>query len=98
MRQNGVLYYLVTVTVLLLSLGTRTPNHTILTNHSVYTTIGNFGRAWDVQRREKKRIQNFSGAPEGKRLLGKRKRRFADNIKPNLKEIGCCGVDSSGFP
>jgi hypothetical protein len=49
--------------------------------------------------REEKRNAHriLVGTPEGKRLLGRPKRRFADNIKPNLKEMGWRGVDSSGF-
>ena len=40
--------------------------------------------------REEKRNAHriLVGTPEGKRLLGRPKRRFADNIKPNLKEMG----------
>jgi len=29
------------------------------------------------------------GKPEGKRLLGRRRCRWEDNIKPDLKEVGC---------
>ena len=29
------------------------------------------------------------GKPEGKRLLGKPRRRWKDNIKINLREMGC---------
>jgi hypothetical protein len=31
--------------------------------------------------------------PEGKRPLGRPRRRFEDNIKMNLQEVGCGGVD-----
>jgi hypothetical protein len=31
--------------------------------------------------------------PEGKRLLGRPRRRWKDNIRINLREIGCEGVD-----
>jgi hypothetical protein len=33
------------------------------------------------------------GKPEGKRPLGRRRRRWVDNIKIDLTEIGCCGMD-----
>jgi hypothetical protein len=33
------------------------------------------------------------GKPEGKRPLGRPRRRWVDNIKMDLREIGCDGVD-----
>jgi hypothetical protein len=38
------------------------------------------------------------GKPEGKRPLGRPRRRWIDNIKMDLSEIGieCCGLDWSG--
>jgi hypothetical protein len=33
------------------------------------------------------------GKPEGKRLLGRPRRRWEDNIKMNIQEEGCVGVD-----
>jgi hypothetical protein len=33
------------------------------------------------------------GKPEGKTLLGRQRRRWADNVKMNLREIGWDGVD-----
>ena len=33
------------------------------------------------------------GKPEGKRLLGRPRRRWEDNIKVDLQEIGCVGID-----
>ena len=33
------------------------------------------------------------GEPEGKRPLGRRRRRWKDNIKMDLKEMGCEGMD-----
>jgi hypothetical protein len=35
----------------------------------------------------------FVGKPEGKRLLGRPRRRWVDNIKKHLREIGWDGVD-----
>jgi len=33
------------------------------------------------------------GKPEGKRPLGRHRRRWEDNIKMNLQEVGCGRVD-----
>jgi len=33
------------------------------------------------------------GSPEGKRPLGRPKRRCEDNIKIDLQEVGCGGMD-----
>ena len=33
------------------------------------------------------------GKPEGKRPLGRPRRRLEDNIKMDLQEVGCGGVD-----
>ena len=34
------------------------------------------------------------GKPEGKRPLGRPRRRWEDNIKMDLQEVGCGGMDS----
>ena len=33
------------------------------------------------------------GKPEGKRLLGRPRRSWEDNIKMDLQEVGCGGMD-----
>jgi len=33
------------------------------------------------------------GKPEGKRPLGRTRRRWEDNIKMDLQEVGCWGMD-----
>jgi len=33
------------------------------------------------------------GKPEGKRPLGRPRRRWKDNVKMDLQEVGCEGVD-----
>jgi len=33
------------------------------------------------------------GKPKGKRPLGRRRRRWKDNIKMDLQEVGCGGMD-----
>jgi len=42
---------------------------------------------------EKRRIKGFGGKPEGKRLLGRPRRRWEDNIKMDIQEVRCGGVD-----
>ena len=42
---------------------------------------------------EERRIQGFGGEPEGKRPLGRPRRRWEDNIKMDLQEVGCGGMD-----
>jgi hypothetical protein len=37
------------------------------------------------------------GKPEGKRPLGRPRRRWVDNIRMDLREIGCSGVDWIGL-
>jgi len=37
------------------------------------------------------------GKPEGKRLLGRPRFRWEDNIKMNLQEVGCEGMDWIGL-
>jgi len=44
-----------------------------------------------VERRSVYRV--LVGKPEGKRPLGRPRRRWEDNIKMNLQEVGCGGVD-----
>jgi len=38
-------------------------------------------------------IQGFGGELEGKRPLGRPRRRWADNNKMALQEVGCGGMD-----
>jgi hypothetical protein len=37
--------------------------------------------------------RDLMGKPEGKRPLGKPRRRWEDNIKMDLQEVGCGGMD-----
>ena len=37
--------------------------------------------------------RGFLGKPEGKRQLGRPRRRWEDNIKMDLQEVGCGGMD-----
>jgi hypothetical protein len=37
------------------------------------------------------------GKPEGKRPLGRPGRKWEDNIKMSLQEVGCGGVDGSSW-
>ena len=38
-------------------------------------------------------MQGFGGRPEGKRPLGRRRRRCEDNIKIGFQEVGWGGLD-----
>ena len=44
-------------------------------------------------REEERRIQGFGGNTEGKRPLGRHRRRWEDNIKVDLQERGCAVMD-----
>jgi hypothetical protein len=51
------------------------------------------GKACSMHRREEECIQGFDGKPEGKRPLGRPRRRWEDNITMDLREIGWGGMD-----
>ena len=51
------------------------------------------GGACSVPGREESRIQGFMAKPEGKRPLGRPRHRWEDNIKMNLEEDECGGMD-----
>jgi len=38
-------------------------------------------------------VQGFGGKPEGRRPLGRPRRRWEDNIRMDLREVGCGCVD-----
>jgi len=38
-------------------------------------------------------VQGFGGKPVGRRPLGRPRRRWEDNIRMDLREVGCGGVD-----
>ena len=52
-------------------------------------------RAWHVARMGERRsvYSILVGKPEGKRQLGRPRRRWEDNIKMDLQEVGCGGMD-----
>ena len=52
------------------------------------------GGACSVYGGEERLIQGFGGGkPEGKRLLGRPRRRWEDNIKMDIQEVGCGVMD-----
>ena len=51
------------------------------------------GRACSVYGGGEKRVRVLVGKPEGKRSLGRPRRRWEDNIKMDLREVGCGGMD-----
>jgi hypothetical protein len=49
---------------------------------------------WAILEEKRNAYRLLVGKPEGKRLLGRPRRRWVDNIKINLTEIGWDGMDS----
>jgi len=47
------------------------------------------GGACSTSGEEERRIQGFGGKPEGMISLGRPRRRWEDNIKMDLQEVGC---------
>jgi hypothetical protein len=43
--------------------------------------------------RGERHVQGFGAKPEGKRSLGRPRHRWEDNIKMDLQEVGCAGMD-----
>jgi len=46
-----------------------------------------------VYGREERRIRVLVGKPEGKKPLGRPRRKWEDNIKMDLQEVGCGVMD-----
>ena len=51
------------------------------------------GGPCSVNRGEERRIQGFGGETSGKEPLGRPRRRWKNNIKMDLQEVGCEGMD-----
>jgi hypothetical protein len=51
------------------------------------------GRACSTHGEKKSAYRILVGKPEGKRPLGRPRRRWEDNIKMDIREIGLGGVD-----
>jgi hypothetical protein len=51
------------------------------------------GRTCSTYEEEERCIRVFVRKPEGKRPLGRTTRRWEDNIKMDLQEVGCAGMD-----
>jgi hypothetical protein len=51
------------------------------------------GRACSTHREKRNAYKDFVGKPEGKRPLGRPKRRWEDNINMDLKEIRWVGMN-----
>jgi hypothetical protein len=47
--------------------------------------------------RWERRVQSFGGKPEGKRHMRRSSRRWEDNIKMDIQEVGCGGMDWVGL-
>ena len=50
-------------------------------------------KLWDISEYYSIVSRHLVGKPEGKRPLGKPRRRWEDKIKMDLKEVGCGGMD-----
>jgi hypothetical protein len=61
----------------------------------IYEYVGGWRLTWTCLRRQKFRTvdERRVGKPEGKRPLGRPRRRWVDNIKIDLGEIGWDGMD-----
>jgi hypothetical protein len=53
------------------------------------------GRTCSKQGKKRKAYKILVGKPEEQRLLGRHRCRWEDNIKMDLKETGCGGMDWS---
>jgi len=51
------------------------------------------GGACSACEEEQRRIQGFGGKPEGRGPLERPRRRWEDNIKVDLKDVGFGGMD-----
>jgi hypothetical protein len=54
------------------------------------------GRACSTNGETRNAYRILVREPEGKRPLGRPRRRWVDNIKIDLREIGCSGLDRTG--
>jgi hypothetical protein len=59
--------------------------------------INSFGYIWDGMEGTRKAYTILVGKPEGKRALGRPRRRWVDNIKMDLRDrMGLYGLDLTG--
>ena len=72
-----------TVTYTLPAVMISHPAYVPAIDHSFRTNVGNDSEVLRV----------LAGKPEGNRPLGRPKRRWEDNIKLNLQEVACEGMD-----
>jgi hypothetical protein len=54
------------------------------------------GRACSTNGEKRNAYRILAGKPEGKRPLGRPRRRWVDNIKMDLRETGWYGLDRTG--
>jgi hypothetical protein len=60
---------------------------------TLITDQNEMGRACSADGGQESRIQGFGWKPEEKRPLGRPRSRWEDNIKMDLQEVGCGGMD-----
>jgi len=68
------------------------PVNPIAVNIYINISINEMGGACSAYGRES-RIQGLVGKPEGTTPLGRPRHRWEDNIKMDLQEMGCGGMD-----
>jgi hypothetical protein len=61
-------------------------------------TLGIHNNNLECMREERGVYRVLVGKPEGKRLLGRPRRKWEDNIRIDLQEEGCGGMDWIGLP
>jgi hypothetical protein len=59
-----------------------------MTNTNDQVKEDEMGRACSTNEGDEECIHDFGGRPEGKRLLGRPRRRWVDNIKMHLRKMG----------
>jgi hypothetical protein len=66
-----------------------------LTQYCAGDKIDNHEKGWACSADGVERV--LMGKPEGKRLLGRPRHRWEDNIRMDLQEVGCGGMDWIGL-
>jgi PAS domain-containing protein len=65
----------------------------LYSSSNVVRVIKSSRMTWAGHVAGERRIRSFGGEPEGKTALGRPRRRWEDNIKLGLQEVGCGGMD-----
>jgi hypothetical protein len=71
--------------------------HVYVTYEASYFEKNEIGGACSSDRGGERRVQGLVEKPEGKRPLGRPRCRCEDNIKMDLQEVGCRGMNWIGL-